>query len=120
MMTQSILNPEVIEQLQFLTEDDPGFVPSLILVLERDTKEAIQVIQNGLAQQDFEAIRKIAHKSVGASGNLGAMRQQLLMREIEQAATAKDAELITAKLKEVIDNFPGTLTALAEIFPSVN
>ena len=61
-------------------------------------KKEVVTMQDALAQQDFETVRKIAHGMKGVGGSYGFDRVTIMATIIEQAANAASAAPITAEL----------------------
>lgn len=73
----------------------PGF-------LER-RQDDLQTIRNALAQNDFEAIRTLAHTMKGVGGGYGFDEITTISRFIQQAAEAKEEEGVTKGVEELAD-----------------
>ena len=74
------LNLEQLAELKEVLEDEFGVLISTYLT---DAKFRLQLIQNGINSQDYEAVRLAAHSLKGASANLGAVILAQLCEKLE-------------------------------------
>ena len=71
------VDPEAIEQLRFLEdEDQPNVVAELVLLFVEHTPPKIAAIRDGIAQGDAGAVKRAAHSVKGSSANVGATGMQ--------------------------------------------
>jgi HPt (histidine-containing phosphotransfer) domain-containing protein len=85
------VDPEAIEQLRFLEdEDQPNVVAELVLLFVEHTPPKIAAIRDGLAQGDAGAVKRAAHSLKGSSANVGATGMQHVCEQIEHAAAGGD------------------------------
>jgi HPt (histidine-containing phosphotransfer) domain-containing protein len=85
------VDPEAIEQLRFLEdEDQPNVVAELVQLFVEHTPPKITAIRDGIAQGDAGAIKRAAHSLKGSSANVGATGMQYVCEQIEQAASGGD------------------------------
>ena len=85
------IDPEAIEQLRFLEdEDQPNVVAELVMLFVEHTPPKITAIREGIAQGDADAVKRAAHSLKGSSANVGATGMQDVCDQIEQAATGGD------------------------------
>lgn len=78
-MTVHIDNEQLAE-LKEVLEDEFGI---LITTYLADAKLRLQLIEQGLQNQDYEAVRLAAHSLKGASANLGALILAKLCEKLE-------------------------------------
>ena len=78
-MTVHIDNEQLAE-LKDVLEDEFGILISTYLA---DAKLRLQLIEQGLQNQDYEAVRLAAHSLKGASANLGALLLAELCEKLE-------------------------------------
>lgn len=78
-MTVHIDNEQLAE-LKDVLEDEFGILISTYLA---DAKLRLQLIEQGLQNQDYEAVRLAAHSLKGASANLGAVILAQLCEKLE-------------------------------------
>lgn len=111
-----ILDDEMIEQLQDLENDSPGFALALIKALENELERIKSTFKSG---NEIESIRKIAHKLAGASGNLGGKRLSCWLLEIELVCNSNSDD-IDDKINELVEYWeeivPITFTKLYQKF----
>lgn len=72
---------------------DASFEP-LVPKFVTNRKREVVTMQEALAAQDFETVRKVAHGMKGAGGSYGFDRISEMAAAIEQAAKAGDASTI--------------------------
>ena len=85
------VDPEAIEQLRFLEdEDQPNVVAELVLLFVEHTPPKIAAIRDGIAQGDAGAVKRAAHSLKGSSANVGATGMQHVCEQIEHAAAGGD------------------------------
>ena len=61
-------------------------------------KKEVVTMQEALAAEDFDAVRKVAHGMKGAGGSYGFDRVSEMAAKIEQAARTSDTVAITRDL----------------------
>lgn len=76
---------------------DAAFAP-LVPKFLANRKQEIVAIQEALAAQDFEAVRKIAHGMKGAGGSYGFDALTAMAAAIESAAKQRAAQTIDGQL----------------------
>jgi HPt (histidine-containing phosphotransfer) domain-containing protein len=74
------IDAEQLAELKEVLEDEFGVLISTYLT---DAKFRLQLIQNGINCQDYEAVRLAAHSLKGASANLGALILAQLCEKLE-------------------------------------
>jgi histidine phosphotransfer protein HptB len=74
------IDTEQLAELKEVLEDEFGVLISTYLT---DAKFRLQLIQNGINSQDYEAVRLAAHSLKGASANLGALILAQLCEKLE-------------------------------------
>jgi HPt (histidine-containing phosphotransfer) domain-containing protein len=85
------VDPEAIEQLRFLEdEDQPNVVAELVLLFVEHTPPKISAIRDGITQGDAGAVKRAAHSLKGSSANVGATGMQHVCEQIEHAAAGGD------------------------------
>ena len=85
------VDPEAIEQLRFLEdEDQPNVVAELVLLFVEHTPPKIAAIRDGITQGDAGAVKRAAHSLKGSSANVGATGMQHVCEQIEHAAAGGD------------------------------
>jgi HPt (histidine-containing phosphotransfer) domain-containing protein len=76
-----VLNAAILEQLRFLSEDDPKFVRDIIEGFLAEAEATTPLIQSS----DPHAVERLCHKLQGASANVGALAFPNLMQDIRHA-----------------------------------
>lgn len=83
------IDPEAIEQLRFLEdEDQPNVVAELVMLFVEHVPPKLAAIKDGIARGDADAVKKAAHSLKGSSANVGAMGMQQVCEKIEHAAAS--------------------------------
>ena len=83
-MTVHIDNEQLAE-LKDVLEDEFGILISTYLA---DAKLRLQLIEQGLQNQDYDAVRLAAHSLKGASANLGALLLAQICERLEHDCKA--------------------------------
>ena len=76
---------------------DSSFEPLVPKFMVNRKKEVV-AMQEAMASQDFETVRKISHGMKGAGGSYGFDRVSEIAAIIEQAAKATDGSVIQREL----------------------
>lgn len=85
------IDPEAIEQLRFLEdEDQPNVVAELVGLFIEHAPPKITVIRDAIAQGDAQGVKRAAHSLKGSSANIGARGMQQVCERLEQQAAAGD------------------------------
>jgi HPt (histidine-containing phosphotransfer) domain-containing protein len=85
------IDPEAIEQLRFLEdEDQPNVVAELVQLFIEHAPPKITAIREALVHGDAGAVKRAAHSLKGSSANVGARGMQQVCERIEHAAAAGD------------------------------
>ena len=74
------IDAEQLAELKEVLEDEFGVLISTYLT---DAQFRLQLIQNGINSQDFDAVRLAAHSLKGASANLGGLILAQLCEQLE-------------------------------------
>ena len=90
--TNSDSAPVDFERLREISDDDRDLMNELIDLYVQQTGEFLDVLSDGIARQDFESIRQIAHKALGGSATCGMNAVIPFFRELEKAGADKNLE----------------------------
>ncbi|MBH0200321.1 MAG: Hpt domain-containing protein [Nitrospira sp.] len=96
-MDQAQSTPKAADREKETVLVDASFEPLMPKFMTNRKKE-VTAMQDALAAQDFETVRKIAHGAKGAGGSYGFDRITEMAAAIEQAAKASDASIIQREL----------------------
>jgi len=96
-MTVHIDNEQLAE-LKEVLEDEFGILISTYLA---DAKLRLQLIEQGLQNQDYEAVRLAAHSLKGASANLGALLLAQICERLEHDCKAGHYEQLQRVFKDI-------------------
>lgn len=111
-MKAQLLDDEILEQLIFLSEDEPGFWRELVNVFAEEGPEMLAQLAAYLQARNDVLLRKTAHRLIGAAGNLGAVYLVELLREVERLSKEQAYETIAGVLNEIDGVFQATLNEL--------
>jgi len=105
-MTEPSLDPEVIEQLRELADDDePDFLQELLQGYLSTTESCLKAIGEALAADDPEQIERAAHAQKGASGNIGADNLAKLFLQLEEVGKQSSVEGAQEIVVRIADEF---------------
>jgi len=97
-MSNVHVDDEMLEELRMILE---GEFPSLIQQFIQDSVVRVQEIEQALANQDAEALRRQAHSLKGASGNLGLPVLAQHCNDLEEAGRSGQMDNLGGKLLQL-------------------
>lgn len=100
-MTVHIDNEQLAE-LKEVLEDEFGILISTYLA---DAKLRLQLIEQGLQNQDYDAVRLAAHSLKGASANLGALLLAQICERLEHDCKAGHYDNCEAYSRKIGEEF---------------
>ena len=100
-MTVHIDNEQLAE-LKDVLEDEFGILISTYLA---DAKLRLQLIEQGLQNQDYDAVRLAAHSLKGASANLGALMLAEICEHLEHDCRAGRYENCEVYNQQIVEEF---------------
>nr|WP_321404658.1 PAS domain S-box protein [uncultured Desulfobacter sp.] len=104
----------VQEALLFLEMDFNAY-KTYLLTFNKDAQNAIKTLQHLVAQNNPAEVSALAHKLVGAAGNLRAFQVQVAASKLEQAAEqGQIPEPLVNELEKALQIFIDTVTPLGE------
>jgi len=113
-----LLDAEIISQLVFLSEDDPSFIPELIVILTRELKsfqtKSLLYIEN----QSFDEFERMAHKLCGACSNLGAASLEHQLRFLQEQIKTLGPMEMKIELEKTVQLADASLNELNKLFPT--
>jgi|EndMetStandDraft_5_1072996.scaffolds.fasta_scaffold186684_2 HPt (histidine-containing phosphotransfer) domain-containing protein len=78
------IDPEAIEQLRFLEdEDQPNVVAELVALFVEHTPPKLKQLAEAIETHDLGALRRAAHSLKGSSANVGARGMQHVCEQLE-------------------------------------
>jgi HPt (histidine-containing phosphotransfer) domain-containing protein len=78
------IDPEAIEQLRFLEdEDQPNVVAELVALFIEHTPPKLAQLSEAIATGDTAALKRAAHSLKGSSANVGARGMQTICERLE-------------------------------------
>ena len=100
------VDPDVIEQLRFLEdEDQPNVVAELLALFIEHAPPKLQTIREALESGDLAAVKRAAHSLKGSSANVGARGMQQICERLEHGATADRLSEARALVAQLIEEF---------------
>jgi histidine phosphotransfer protein HptB len=103
------IDTEQLAELKEVLEDEFGVLISTYLT---DAKFRLQLIQNGINSQDYEAVRLAAHSLKGASANLGALILAQLCEKLEhdcKVGQTQGCRVLSTQIAEELINVEAIL-----------
>ena len=95
--------PVDFDALLAMLGGDRQVTVALLTTFTEELSADIADCEQALAQQDTEALRRIAHRIKGTSANLHALVLSAAAREFEQACSEADASLMKIKQQVMSD-----------------
>lgn len=103
----------VIAQMRALeTDETAGMVNELIQVFMRDTGNYLEQLEQAIAMEDAESLRRAAHSIKGGAAGLGAHRLSTQAAEIEALAKQNNLRGAADLVPELRDEFERVKAAL--------
>ena len=109
------IDAEQLAELKEVLEDEFSVLIDTYLT---DAKFRLQLIENGINSQDYEAVRLAAHSLKGASANLGALVLAELCETLEHDCKIKrysECDIIHRDIMRELDTVAPLLQRLAAI-----
>ena len=78
------LDPQIVQQLRALDNDDSGFMQEVMDSFLRQLRTSVRRLDAAVAGQDLQTIQRTAHTIKGASRQVGATQVGELFAHIEQ------------------------------------
>lgn len=100
--TDPVLNDELLAQYR---SRKSGLLGRLIEAFLTEAPALFQGVRTGAEKRDFDSLRMSAHTLKSGSHNLGAVRLSAVCQEMENAAIAKDRDLIDQLLTRMGPEF---------------
>lgn len=95
MSEKSILDPQALEALRALNQDDGSdFVREIAAIFLEDTPQRIAELDHSLGAQDTARFVRAAHSIKGSAANMGASDLRAIAEKLE--LTVKDSGLAVA------------------------
>jgi len=105
-MTEKALDPDVIEQLNMLVdEDDPDFLTELFEGYLETTESALKELEEAVSEASPIRVVTTAHTQKGASGNIGAKNMAELFKKLEQMGREESIENATKIITDLEKEF---------------
>lgn len=118
MMSEPVVDYEVIQGLRELGDDDPTFFSSIVDMFLHETPQRLKDIQKALDNKDYANLKNFAHKLKGSSGCYGAVKLMTLCKALEEHALANDCESAKFTITELEKAFVEVETALRYELPT--
>lgn len=103
----------MLDELRTLSAGiDDALVSDLVGMLLADAPCRLQAMATGLQSLDLPAVGAAAHSLKAAAGNLGARELQELCEQLQFAAQAEDAALVSCLVPQAVTAFAAAKEAL--------
>jgi HPt (histidine-containing phosphotransfer) domain-containing protein len=100
------VDPEVIEQLRFLEdEDQPNVVAELLTLYIEHAPPKLQAIHEALERADFAALKRAAHSLKGSSANVGARGMHQVCERLEHDASPDRLAEARSLYAQLVDEY---------------
>jgi len=107
-----------LSMLKTLSNNDESFIIDMLQTFKRTTPQALQRMEEYVAQQKYEAAGREAHKMIPGVSFLGAKHlQELLVSIEERAKSGEGLEAIPQKVAEVITKSNELIICFEKDFP---
>lgn len=103
------IDAEQLAELKEVLEDEFSVLIDTYLT---DAKFRLQLIENGINSQDYEAVRLAAHSLKGASANLGALVLAELCEKLEHDCKVGEYQECTMIMIEITNEIKLVVEAL--------
>lgn len=87
----------------------PDIMAEILSIFTEETPGRIEMLEEGLREQDAGRVAKAAHSLANTTGTLTAERALTLARATEAAARAEDHELMAARGRQLAAEVRGIL-----------
>jgi histidine phosphotransfer protein HptB len=120
MSSDTVIDPEAIENLRALTPDDPeSFLKDIIGIFAEDTPLRLAELQKSMAAGDRVVFTRAAHSIKGSASNLGALQLRALASELEQRSKTEELPALAARLQDLESAFSLAKTTLEKLLRPV-
>ena len=82
-----LIDPDTIASLR---EEGEGLLLDLIEIFQRETRERLKMLADGLERNDARQAERTAHTLKNSAAIVGALTMQTIAQEVERAARADD------------------------------
>lgn len=97
---QSVIEHEILEQLQALMEED---FPDLVRHFLSDADTLIETMRAGIATHDVASVHRAAHSLKSSAASFGAMTLSGLARRLEAQGRAGDLSGVDALIAAMVE-----------------
>jgi len=119
MSSETLIDPEAIENLRALTPDDPdSFLREIIAIFLDDTPARIADLRKSLASGDQGEFTRAAHSIKGSSSNLGANQLRAISAELEHRGKVEGIAALGPRVDDLENAFASARVALEKLLPS--
>jgi CheY-like chemotaxis protein/HPt (histidine-containing phosphotransfer) domain-containing protein len=85
-------------RIRSIAGDDVGFARELLQTFLMSVEQSLSELRPALESEDRDVLSRSAHKLKGASGNIGAVRMQVLAAQLESAAESAELRSLSIAL----------------------
>lgn len=116
MSSETLIDPEAIENLRALTPDDPdSFLREIIGIFLDDTPARIAELRQSMASGDRDQFTRAAHSIKGSSSNLGAIQLRAISSELEQRGKTEGIAGLATRVDDLDQSFSEARLALEKL-----
>lgn len=114
------INEDTLHHLALLGGDQEDFLRTVVYGFLSETDKLVEAMRIALFKQDYATFKELAHILKGSAGNVGAEILFNICRQILQLGEAELKVSATALLKEALDSYPPTRSALQRYLSDAN
>lgn len=105
-----LLDPDIFGNLKTVLNSEK--LSRLVHKFDAEIGTLLDVLPGQMAEEHFENLASVSHRSVGSAGMIGLLSYQEDLRALENAARSGEAKAVEAAAETVRQNWPETREAL--------
>jgi len=90
-----------LQQLRALQAQNPAVVQEIVQLFQGDSQRLVTELRAAVEAGDADAVSRLGHELLGASGTVGAERMATLAERLKDMFKAGDIEAATARLVQL-------------------
>jgi HPt (histidine-containing phosphotransfer) domain-containing protein len=99
--------------------DTPDEIRDFIDLYQTETGEQLGCLERAVAEKNWPEVRRLAHRSAGASAAFGADSMAVLLQKLELAAKESNADACPALSRQAVAEFDQVTKVLAQYLQSI-
>jgi histidine phosphotransfer protein HptB len=116
MSSETVIDPEAIENLRSLTPEDPdSFLRDIIGIFIDDTPQRFAELHKSLTEGDRTTFTRAAHSIKGSASNLGALQLYTISADLEKRSRTEELATLTERLADLENAFTRARRTLEEL-----